>query len=232
MSVRHKRRLRKNNWNNKKSGWNHRETTKKLISKSLSEKYKRGELIIPDNSVQRCSVICKQCNKEIFVTRKEIQAGRQFCSKTCFNTFRSMYYKPWNYNKTGIYSVESLHKMSQKKKTNWKTSQYIKSQMKARGVKCNKKEQYLKTVLHKIFPNTYRFVGDGKVIIGTKCPDFIRRDNKKIIELYGDYWHRNDNPDDRIQYFKEYGYDTLVLWEHELKDINSISNKIILFNSI
>ena len=35
----------------------------------------------------------------------------------------------------------------------------------------------------------YDFVGDGKIMIGTKNPDFINIKIKKIIEVFGDYWH-------------------------------------------
>jgi G:T-mismatch repair DNA endonuclease (very short patch repair protein) len=36
-------------------------------------------------------------------------------------------------------------------------------------------------------------------------PDFICDEEKKVIEVYGDYWHRNDNPQDRINKFKKMG---------------------------
>ena len=62
----------------------------------------------------------------------------------------------------------------------------------------------------------FKYVGDGGLIIKGKNPDFSDN-NGKLIEVYGDYWHRNDDPQDRIKFFRNYGYDTLVLWEHELR---------------
>lgn len=53
---------------------------------------------------------------------------------------------------------------------------------------------------------------------------------KKLIELFGDYWHKGEDPQDRINIFKKFGYDTLVIWESELKDINKVKNKVIKFN--
>ena len=53
---------------------------------------------------------------------------------------------------------------------------------------------------------------------------------KKCIELYGNYWHKNDNPQDRIDLFKQFGYDTLIIWEHELKDIEKVKNRIMKFH--
>ena len=62
--------------------------------------------------------------------------------------------------------------------------------------------------------------------LGGKMPDFISTDeSKKIIEIFGDYWHRGEDPQERIDYFKQYGYSCLVIWEHEL---NSSTDKEIV----
>lgn len=64
----------------------------------------------------------------------------------------------------------------------------------------------------------FKYVGDGQVIISRLIPDFIAvNGEKKIIEVFGDYWHRNDDPQDRINLFWNHGYDALVLWESEIK---------------
>ena len=52
---------------------------------------------------------------------------------------------------------------------------------------------------------------------------------KLLIELYGDYWHKGQDPQDRINLFKRYGWDTLVIWEHELKNINKVEFRIHRF---
>jgi very-short-patch-repair endonuclease len=61
-------------------------------------------------------------------------------------------------------------------------------------------------------------------------PDFICNPKKKIIELYGDYWHslpRYKKLDKkRIEVYSKYGFQTLVIWEHELKNIIQVVNKI------
>ena len=36
------------------------------------------------------------------------------------------------------------------------------------------------------------------------------------MEVYGDYWHKNDNPDDIIKKYNEIGWDCYVFWEHEI----------------
>ena len=62
----------------------------------------------------------------------------------------------------------------------------------------------------------WEFIGDFSKTIGGKNPDFLN--DNKIIEVYGDYWHRNDNPQDRIDFFNRHGYETLVVWESELNN--------------
>jgi very-short-patch-repair endonuclease len=101
----------------------------------------------------------------------------------------------------------------------WKTDKYVKSQMMARHLKPNKLEISLGKILEEIMPNDWKFVGDGQVIISGKCPDFINvNGQKKIIELFGDFWHKGENPKDRMDIFSKFGYDTLVIWEHDLKE--------------
>jgi len=110
----------------------------------------------------------------------------------------------------------------------WQDPKFVKKQMKSRNVMPNKTEIYLQSIITSI-TNNFAFVGDGKEIIGGKCPDFIDKVNNKIIELYGDYWHKGQDPNDRINYFKNFGYDTLVIWESELKDIDNLKNKLEVF---
>ncbi len=62
----------------------------------------------------------------------------------------------------------------------------------------------------------FQFVGFNQLIVGGKNPDFWNGD-KKLIELYGDYWHRGQDPQERIDLFKVHGYDCLVVWENEVR---------------
>lgn len=121
------------------------------------------------------------------------------------------------------------HKKTMKEK--WQDPEYVKKQMKARGVKPNNVEKKLDKILQKLIPNEYKYVGAGEVIIAGKCPDFINANGqKKIIELYGDWWHRNDDPQDRVDLFAQYGYKTLVVWEKELKNIEKLKKGIMEFH--
>lgn len=94
----------------------------------------------------------------------------------------------------------------------------------------NKPKSAILSILESIYPGEWKFVGDGQVVISGKNPDFINvNGQKKIIELFGDYWHRGQNPEDRAEMFKPYGYETLVIWERELKDIKTVMTKIQAF---
>jgi len=78
----------------------------------------------------------------------------------------------------------------------------------------NKLELRVQRWLDKLFPKEWKYVGDFQTFIGGKCPDFMNvNGQKKLIEVFGDYWHQDDDPQKRIDHFSEYGFETLVLWE-------------------
>ena len=60
------------------------------------------------------------------------------------------------------------------------------------------------------------YVGDGKLIIDRKRPDFYAGPGK-VVELFGDYWHRGETGEERINFFNERGYECLVVWEGDFK---------------
>lgn len=132
-----------------------------------------------------------------------------------------------------IFSEEHKRKMSDAKKNNWKDSKYQKKMQKALNLKPNKPEQYILCLLDKLFPKEYRYTGDFSFMINGKNPDFVNvNGQKKLIELYGDYWHKGDDPQDRIDTFTPFGYKTLVIWEHELKESEAqLSRKLKKFHS-
>lgn len=74
----------------------------------------------------------------------------------------------------------------------------------------------------------FNYVGDGKIWFERFNPDFLSKNPKHIIEIFGDYWHKNTQERDklRLETYNKYGYKTLVIWEHELKDLPSVLNKI------
>ena len=91
----------------------------------------------------------------------------------------------------------------------------------------NKQELKLAGILESMYPGEWKFVGDGQVIIAGKFPDFINiNGQKKIIELYGEFFHKDDDPEDRAKVFRPYGYDTLVIWGKELSGQRKLKAKL------
>jgi hypothetical protein len=96
-------------------------------------------------------------------------------------------------------------------------------------------ETKLEFLLQQILPNEYKYVGDGTFLIEYFNPDFINcNGQKKIIEMFGDYWHTipKVKKRDYIKFgvYKKYGYKTLVVWEKELQNLPLLQEKILNFN--
>lgn len=85
-------------------------------------------------------------------------------------------------------------------------------------------------VLELASPYGFKYVGNRGFWIDGKNPDFWDGEDR-LIEMFGDYWHKRENPQDRIDFFKERGYSCLVIWEKELKDIIRVADRIAFFSS-
>lgn len=96
----------------------------------------------------------------------------------------------------------------------------------------NKQEIKLQNMLNCLFSNEYKFVGNGQLTIHEYKPDFVNNNQKKIIELYGDYWHKDTEKFDlkRQTFIESLGYEILVVWEKELKNKIKLKQKLIQFH--
>jgi len=98
-------------------------------------------------------------------------------------------------------------------------------------MKPNEAELQLGRVLDSLFPGEYRYVGDFSFWIDGKNPDFVNvNGKKKIVELFGDYWHKKEDEGRRVQHFKRFGFDTLIVWQSELGDIEKLKEKLVAFH--
>jgi G:T-mismatch repair DNA endonuclease (very short patch repair protein) len=153
----------------------------------------------------------KEATKKSGQTQKSKFASGEIKPHNCFGKG----HRPWN---TGLTKENDDRLAQYSERTSsrmlrlWKNSEFVQKQMVSRGTSPNAVELELE---QKLIPFGFRFVGDGKLIIGGKCPDYCDN-NSHLIELHGDYWHKGQDPQDRIDYFKQFGYDTLIIWEHEL----------------
>jgi len=95
----------------------------------------------------------------------------------------------------------------------------------------NGAEQVLLNLLNQYFPNEWKYVGDYQVWFGKKNPDFINvNGKKKLIELFGRIHHKKEEEIPRIEHFKQFGFDTLVIWADELRNKESLKEKLINFS--
>lgn len=72
----------------------------------------------------------------------------------------------------------------------------------------------------------WRYSGDNSLWVGTKNPDFWDGDHK-LVELFGDFWHKGEDPQVKIDYFKRRGYSCLVIWESELADPVEVKSRVL-----
>jgi len=91
-----------------------------------------------------------------------------------------------------------------------------------------------------LFPDSVRYTGggtfhvyielhlpDGTIIKKRKIPDFKVTGQKKVIEFNGNYPHRNDPPDYvLIDALNRAGFELLIIWEDELKDIPAMLQRV------
>lgn len=132
--------------------------------------------------------------------------------------------------KAGPFSPEHKKKISDAHKALWKNEDFCQMKYRTNNVKPTKPELEVLSILNDLYPGQWRYTGDFSFIINGKCPDFINvNGQKKIIELFGDYWHRGEREEDRAAIFTPFGYETLVIWERELNNINSVISKITEF---
>lgn len=114
-------------------------------------------------------------------------------------------------------TIASIEKNRQAQLRNWKDPEYQDKWARANTyphVKQNKPELELEVSLKNV---GIEFVGDGKFWIGypPRNPDFIHRKNKKIVEFFGNYWHRLEDELNRIRHYGKYGWGCFVLWEND-----------------
>lgn len=125
-------------------------------------------------------------------------------------------------------SMNAEHKRAElilKGAANYRNPEYI--------AKINRRPNGLESLFGSLAPDDVKYVGGGDVWIQlpngrSKNPDFLVGE-KKVIELYGDYWHRDDDADEMVELYRQAGYDCLVIWESEFNDLESVLDRVANF---
>lgn len=126
-------------------------------------------------------------------------------------------------------NMESRKKLSRTRRKQWAIPAYALKMFKSWKRKPNESETKLLDILDSLCPTEFRYNGDMSqgLILGRKIPDYINvNGKKKLIELFGNYWHKGQNPERLKRHYAKYGFECLVVWESELKDERSLKQKI------
>jgi very-short-patch-repair endonuclease len=98
---------------------------------------------------------------------------------------------------------------------------------KKRGIMSNPEIKMLEIIERNNLP--FNFVGDGKIIIDGYCPDFMSKNPKRIIEVYGWYHCYKESFErdrKRLIAYSLLGYQTLIIYWWELNNEQKVVNKI------
>lgn len=118
----------------------------------------------------------------------------------------------------------------------WQDPEYaqktIKRLMQSTNTRPTRPELIVYKLIEYVCPGEYEYSGDGTYIIDRMNPDFFNiNGQKKVIEMFGDYWHRGEDPQVKIGRYAQSGFDCLVIWERELENSNNVITKIRNFNN-
>jgi G:T-mismatch repair DNA endonuclease (very short patch repair protein) len=183
------------------------------------------------NNVGWSEGLTKETDERLKSMSKE-KKGKHFSIKTEFKKG----FIPHNKGKTKE-NYNPLKKVSERIHKKWENEEYAKKILKSIIKKPNVPESFLIELFEKNNVPLH-YVGDGQLIVGGRCPDFVCNPSKKVVLLHGDYWHylkpKKLSPlltRERIEaedkaHYRKYFFDALIIWEHELKNPNQVLNKI------
>lgn len=129
-------------------------------------------------------------------------------------------------------SPEIREKCSSKAIRLWQDPIFQRKIAESRKRKPNHLEIAFMQFLESICPSAWEYVGDFKFFIGTKNPDYKHRTEMKLIELFGDYWHKRDNSQEKIDHYKKHGYSCLIIWQSEFEnEREEVKRKVLSFSA-
>ncbi len=173
---------------------------------------------IPVYCSYKCAMISKERNGKISVAQRG-QSESEYTKKQQSKRQKLMWQRP-GYREHMLVAIKEgqsnspnfLQKQREARLKLWQNPEFVRKQMQSRGVRPNCAELNLLKTLE---PFGFKYVGDGQLIVAGKCPNYWAGAGR-LIELYGDYWHKGEDPQKRIDLFRQHGYDTLVIWERDM----------------
>lgn len=199
--------------------------------------------------------VCPRCGSPIFMTKGN--RNRDYCSLKCRYTIGNRRGKTYASGDKGalkrkkkmeeFYSFEeNRKKMGAGGRSTWNIRKNNPEKLKewfmrfrskdnsnhfvsGENHKKTKPERELEIILKELGLSEWKFTGDGSYPIAGKFPDFYDGD-KKIIEVFGGYWHKKEEEQERIEHFRKHGYDCIILWDHQFGDKASIRDTVSQFS--
>jgi hypothetical protein len=155
---------------------------------------------------------CEWCGREFRKGRAEInRTSHHFCSRTCFDNWVA-----FSDDEDAVLIREQKRQRMKDMHTNPVFVQKMQDSW-GRGRKANKLEEFV----GRHFPELH-YVGDGKIWVTLqdgrrKCPDFKVRGKRKFVEVWGDFWHKDENPQELVYAYAAIGFECMVVWEEEIR---------------
>ncbi len=205
--------------------------TKELIGVKAKERYATGKQKPIGFTEQARKIITLKLRERLKNPRNHPQFGKPL-SPSHKAKFSRLGWK---------HSEETKAKLRQISRQHWEDRQYVLRVLAGLNVKPNKAEQRFIEICQR-YNLPYIFNGaNADVIIGRRIPDFININGRKqVIEIFGKRWHdleANVNIHPRrteeatIEHYERYGFQTLIIWESELKDPEAVKEKLLRFES-
>lgn len=128
-------------------------------------------------------------------------------------------------------SEETKAKIGEASRKRWANPEYkarvLKAIYKGQKKRPTELEKVVMRLLNIACPNDYKYTGDGSMVICGRIPDFTNiNGQKKVIEVFGDYYH-NPNINEKVKdsrteagtmkAYKAFGFGCLIIWASELK---------------
>lgn len=113
-------------------------------------------------------------------------------------------------------------------KQKWKDAEWAAKVSRSLHVSPNNDERHIDRLLERYFPGVWKFTGDGKDRedwINGKCPDWQRKDGKRIVIEYngyrttaGDRGHTLEKDIKKTEEYNNEGYQVINLYPDDIKD--------------
>lgn len=171
---------------------------------------------------------CRYCGKDFEI--EPYMPNNQFCNRACYIKWLKspIIEHPLHKDKIDMVCVGCGKKFKiypyQKHNDKWLRKYcskkcYIKNVTTPTGPE----EKFIEICKRHLLP--FDYVGNGEFWLGSLNPDFVNKDKKTVIEIFGRYWHQDKGNigekqtyEGRKRYFEKLGWRCIILWEDEVDD--------------